>query len=168
MYGRTEAHHTSNMLPASRSAAWVGGIALLGLLALSTPLIHARVYEKCELAKDLKNKYGFPLGQIPTLVCIAFQEFNMSAVNRDRNKDKSIDYGIFQINNRYWCDRGPKKGCHVTCQTLLTDMDEVAKCVKAVYAETKKLRGDGFKAWSSYLNHLCDYPYPYTAKCDLN
>ncbi|KAE8748340.1 Lysozyme, partial [Frankliniella occidentalis] len=115
--------HDLTMVP-----AWLGGLGLLALLALRAPGVEAHVYEACELAKQLKSPYGFPLSQIPTFVCIAYYEsrFNTSAVSKP-NRDKSIDYGIFQINSRWWCDRGPKLGCGVTCQTLLTDMDQVAK-----------------------------------------
>lgn len=147
--------------------AWLGGLGWLALLALRAPGVEAHVYEACELAKQLKSPYGFPLSQIPTFVCIAYYEsrFNTSAVSKP-NRDKSIDYGIFQINSRWWCDRGPKLGCGVTCQTLLTDMDQVAKCIKAIYAETKRLKGDGFKAWTTYK--FCKNPNSFTDKCQLS
>lgn len=89
--------------------------------------------------------------------------YNTLAVSKP-NTDKSIDYGIFQINNRWWCDRG-SKGCGVTCQTLMRDMGQVAKCVKAIYAETKRLKGDGYKAWTTYK--YCKNAASFTKDCKL-
>lgn len=44
------------------------------LCAVSAPGTQAKVYQKCELARELKNKHGFPAAQIPTWVCIAYHE----------------------------------------------------------------------------------------------
>ncbi|XP_034255541.1 lysozyme C-like [Thrips palmi] len=137
--------------------------ALLVLLA-AVPA-HGRIYGECELARELKQN-GFPVSQIPTFVCIAYHEsrYDTAAVSKP-NRDKSIDYGIFQINSRWWCDRGPKLGCGVACQTLLTDMDRVYKCVHAIYDETKRLKKDGFKAWTTYK--YCKDPSAFAASCKL-
>ncbi|KAK3921178.1 Putative lysozyme C-2 [Frankliniella fusca] len=152
-------------MPGNRYQVWLA--LLLAVAAFGARATQARVYEACELARELRSTYGFPLGQIPTFVCIAYHEsrYDTSAVSKP-NKDKSIDYGIFQINSRWWCDRGPKLGCGVTCQTLLVDMNQVAKCVKAIYAETKRLKGDGFKAWTTYK--FCKNPDSFTAHCHLS
>lgn len=126
----------------------------------------ARVYGRCELAKELKNTYGFPMSQIATFVCIAHREsgYDTTAVSKP-NRDGSVDYGLFQINSRWWCDRGPKLGCGVTCATLTRDMARVTKCVKAIYAETKRLKGDGFKAWTTYK--FCKSPASYIQGCGI-
>lgn len=92
------------------------------------------------------------------------RRYETTAVSKP-NRDKSVDYGIFQINSRWWCDRGPKLGCGVKCETLLSDMDRVYKCVHAIYDETKRLKGDGFKAWTTYK--YCQDPSSYAASCDL-
>lgn len=34
------------------------------------------------------------------------------------NRNKSVDYGLFQINDKYWCSNTGTAGkdCHVTCR----------------------------------------------------
>jgi hypothetical protein len=54
-------------------------------------------------------------------MCIAKWEsnYNTGATNYNPG-DKSTDYGIFQINSRYWCDDGKtpgaKNACGVSCK----------------------------------------------------
>lgn len=41
---------------------------------------------------------------------------NTRALNK-ANADGSIDHGLFQINDRYWCEHGKKgKECNVNCK----------------------------------------------------
>lgn len=52
-------------------------------------------------------------------ICLAFYEssFNTNAVG-PKNYDGSRDYGIFQINSRWWCTNGAGKsanGCRISC-----------------------------------------------------
>ena len=69
--------------------------------------------------------------------------------------DDSIDYGIFQINSRYWCKaqgRPSNNVCGVRCEDLLTDSDIVksAKCVKIVQ------KYHGISAWVVWNQHCSD------------
>ncbi|XP_037505804.2 lysozyme 2 [Rhipicephalus sanguineus] len=72
--------------------------ALLAAL-VALPCSWAKVFEKCELARELLYVHGFPEDQIPQWVCIAEHEslFNSSAVGR-MNWDGSADHGLFQGN----------------------------------------------------------------------
>lgn len=49
-------------------------------------------------------------------VCLAQHEsnFNTGATNYNPG-DQSTDYGIFQINSRYWCDDGKTPGAVNAC-----------------------------------------------------
>ena len=60
-----------------------------------------KIYERCELAKELRYKYNFPLEQIPTWICIVQREsnFDTSAVGR-LNADGSLDNGLFQASTK--------------------------------------------------------------------
>ncbi|KAL3212718.1 hypothetical protein MRX96_007774 [Rhipicephalus microplus] len=65
---------------------------------------------------------------------------NSKAVNRNRNR--SIDYGIFQINNGYWCSPGRHNECKVSCSALKSDnIGPSIKCAKQIY------KRHGFNAW---------------------
>ncbi|KAL0278123.1 UNVERIFIED_CONTAM: hypothetical protein PYX00_000032 [Menopon gallinae] len=122
------------------------------LLFLFVASAWGKTYERCELARELKNVHGVTsMRELATWVCIAYHEsrYKTDAVNR-QNPDGSADYGIFQINNRYWCSP-PGTGCKITCQSLLTDsIKEDFKCSKKVFAEHQKISGDGFTAWTTY------------------
>ncbi|XP_067646312.1 mucin-4 isoform X1 [Eurosta solidaginis] len=118
-----------------------------------------KIYEECELARELYYKHGMPLMDIPTWVCIAEHEshFDTSAVGR-RNADGSVDHGIFQISDLYWCAHGQwaaRKACGLTCDKLLdANISDDLKCAKIIYAEHTRLAGDGFTAWRVY-NRSC-------------
>ncbi|ROT81705.1 lysozyme [Penaeus vannamei] len=118
--------------------AMVLPLALLGALLAASD---AKVFGKCEFAEllkrdyylsndDIKNSLFKPLSEairpVPGVGCFAeciaeFESsFNTAAINRNRNR--STDYGIFQINNKYWCgsDYG-KNVCKIPCSDLMSD-----------------------------------------------
>ncbi|GJQ79420.1 putative C-Type lysozyme [Trypoxylus dichotomus] len=116
------------------------------LLLLIPALVHCKIFNNCELAKQL-IKYGMPRDEIATWVCIAYKEssFNSALIN-----PKYGTYGLFQISKKYWCSP-PGKGCNVRCKNLIDDKiaDDI-RCVKKVFAQTKSESGSGFKAWDTY------------------
>ena len=68
--------------------------------------------------------------QASTMVCIAELEssFRVKAINK--NKNGSIDYGLFQINDRWWL-----KPCMTTVDNLLT--------IKSIFSNTAALSSCG-------------------------
>ena len=56
----------------------------------------------------------------PPGVCLAKWESNYNTEAINHNTDGSTDYGIFQINSRYWCDDGRTPGskniCGIRCR----------------------------------------------------
>ncbi|XP_021915816.1 lysozyme S-like, partial [Zootermopsis nevadensis] len=114
---------------------------------------YCKVYERCELARELKEIHNISEEQIPTWVCIAQHEsdFNTSAVGHV-NGDGSGDHGLFQISDLYWCSP-PGRGwvCGVSCADLEDDdiKDDVA-CARTIYRQHQRLNGDGFTAWAVY------------------
>ncbi|KAJ0051069.1 hypothetical protein NL108_012303, partial [Boleophthalmus pectinirostris] len=51
-------------------------------------------------------------------VCLTQHESNYNTRATNRNTDGSTDYGIFQINSRWWCRDGgvsSSNGCGIQC-----------------------------------------------------
>uniref|UniRef100_A0A8C3X696 lysozyme n=1 Tax=Catagonus wagneri TaxID=51154 RepID=A0A8C3X696_9CETA len=96
-------------------------LLILGLFLLSVS-VQAKIYERCEFARILKRlgMAGYRGISLANWVCLAKWEsgFNTRATNYNRG-DQSTDYGIFQINSRYWCQDGktPRAvdACHIPC-----------------------------------------------------
>ncbi|XP_062552424.1 uncharacterized protein LOC134217636 [Armigeres subalbatus] len=113
-----------------------------------------KVYDRCELAAELRDKYQMQSEQIPTWVCIAYHEsrFNTSAEGR-LNADGSGDHGLFQISDIYWCSTGrsPGKACGVTCEDMRNnDISDDIRCINTIFKEHQRISGNGFNAWSVY------------------
>lgn len=109
----------------------------------------AKIYDRCQLAKDLQYKYEFPNEQISTWICIVQHEslFNTSAMNHG-----SGDHGLFQISQLYWCSSEHKgHACNANCASFRDDdISDDVKCVKKIYKEHSKISGNGFSAWTVY------------------
>lgn len=60
--------------------------------------------------------------------------------------DGSLDHGIFQINDRYWCTDADDdiKACGITCKALEDDdlTDDIA-CARRIYRQHKRQGGNG-------------------------
>lgn len=78
-------------------------LTIIFLVIFISLQVNAKVYKKCEFARAMKNA-GFPRSDLPDWVCLVKHEshFDTQAMNKD-NSDRSWDWGIFQINDRYWC-----------------------------------------------------------------
>ncbi|XP_049545688.1 uncharacterized protein LOC125957203 [Anopheles darlingi] len=126
-------------------------------LALAPPpSATGKVYERCELALELRDRHRMPMEQIATWVCIAYHEsrFNTSAEGR-LNADGSGDHGLFQISDIYWCStdtgRPAAKACRVTCDAMRdNDIEDDIRCIRMIYDEHQRISGDGFTAWTVY------------------
>lgn len=113
-----------------------------------------KIYERCELARELLYVHDLPFEQIATWVCIAKYEsnFNTSAVGH-ANADGSLDHGIFQISDIYWCSP-PGKGwvCGLSCAKLEnSDITDDVACMLKIYDEHQ--RYDKKK----HLRNILDY-----------
>uniref|UniRef100_A0A240PMQ9 Lysozyme n=1 Tax=Anopheles atroparvus TaxID=41427 RepID=A0A240PMQ9_ANOAO len=123
---------------------------------------YGKIFTKCELARVLFNN-GFPKSQIPDWLCIAQNEsgYNTAALNT-KNTNGSMDYGMFQINNKYWCSTTstPGKDCNITCAKLLDDniLDDLT-CIRTIFNRHK------FSAWVAWRNKCNGKPLPSIAEC---
>ncbi|XP_075810689.1 lysozyme C-1-like [Microtus pennsylvanicus] len=127
----------------------------LGLLLLSVT-VDAKVYTRCALAKLLKQNGmdGYKGVSLADWVCLAQHESNYNTKATNYNSGgQSTDYGIFQINSRYWCNDGktPKavNACGISCSALLQDdITQAIKCAKRVVSDPQ-----GVKAWVAWRTH---------------
>lgn len=138
---------------------------------VTTAVSTGKVYERCELAKELRNVHNIPLNQIHTWVCIAEHEsrFDTSAIGR-LNADGSLDHGLFQISDIYWCSNsGIGKSCNAACSDFRNAhiADDVA-CVKKIHQEHEQLFGNGFHAWTVYEPHCRHKTSQYISDCFPN
>lgn len=132
-------------------------VVVLAALA-AVPGARSKVYERCELARELRYVHRTPMDQVPVWVCIARHEseFNTTAVG---HVGDGGDHGLFQISDLYWCShRGKGKACSASCAQFLDDSiaDDV-DCVRRIHREHQGLTGNGFNAWAVYAQH-CKRP----------
>ncbi|XP_021061360.1 lysozyme C [Mus pahari] len=127
----------------------------LGLLLLSVTA-QAKVYERCEFARTLKRNgmAGYRGVSLANWVCLAQHESNYNTQATNYNPgSRSTDYGIFQINSRYWCNDGktPRavNGCRIPCSALLKDdITTAIQCAKRVVRDPQ-----GIRAWVAWRKH---------------
>ena len=80
---------------------------------------NAKKYTECELAVELVQ-HGFPRASINDWVCLVKSESGMDTkLTNIYNKDGSKDWGLFQINDRYWCKGSArsKNVCGFNCKS---------------------------------------------------
>ncbi|CAG4985643.1 unnamed protein product [Parnassius apollo] len=122
----------------------------------------AKQLSRCELVRELRRN-GFPENKMRDWVCLVEKESSRRTdiVSRP-NGDGSRDYGLFQINDRYWCSNTgqPGKDCNVTCKQLLSDnISKSAACAKKIYQR------HGFDAWYGWKNNCRSKPLPDISSC---
>ncbi|KAM6474752.1 lysozyme C, milk isozyme-like [Liasis olivaceus] len=115
----------------------------------------AKVFTKCELASVLKRHgldayHGYGLGN---WVGMAYHKsgYNTKAVGWP-NWDGSRDYGIFQINSRWWCNNKQGRtanGCKKICGAFTDDdITEDNDCAKRIVQDPNKMG-----AWVAWRNN---------------
>nr|ABC73705.1 lysozyme [Antheraea pernyi] len=136
-------------------------IVLFAVLALSLHNCEGKWFTKCGLVHELRRQ-GFDESLMRDWVCLVENESSRYTNKIGKvNKNGSRDYGLFQINDKYWCSKTstPGKDCNVTCNQLLTDdITVAATCAKKIYKRHK------FNAWYGWLNH-CQHSLPDISDC---
>ncbi|XP_034403459.1 lysozyme C [Cyclopterus lumpus] len=115
----------------------------------------AKIFQRCEWARVLKanGMDGYRGHSLANWVCLSKWESNYNTMAINHNTDRSIDYGIFQINSRYWCDDGrlpqTANACNIRCSELLSnDVSVAINCAKHVVRDP-----NGIRAWVAWRNH---------------
>ncbi|KAM3599627.1 uncharacterized protein V6R79_008796 [Siganus canaliculatus] len=139
------------------------------VLLLLVAVASAKVYDRCEWARVLKSygMDGYRGISLADWVCLSKWEshYNTNAINH--NTDGSTDYGIFQINSRWWCTDGKghsSNACNIQCSELLTNNVGVAiNCAKRVVRDP-----NGIRAWVAWRDHCQGHDLrEYLAGCGL-
>ncbi|MXQ97725.1 hypothetical protein E5288_WYG011612 [Bos mutus] len=114
-------------------------LIILGFLFLSVA-VQGKVFERCELARTLKKLGldGYKGVSLANWLCLTKWEssYNTKATNYNPSSE-STDYGIFQINSKWWCNDGKTPnavdGCHVSCSELMeNDIAKAVACAKHI------------------------------------
>ncbi|XP_073812669.1 lysozyme 1B-like [Musca autumnalis] len=126
-------------------------VTFLFLLSVIIQEAQTRRLQPCEFAGQLYI-LDIPKEELPLWLCIVQYEsrFNTHVIG-SRNTDGSLDYGIFQISDKYWC-RPPKEPlfhyfneCNVDCMDLMQDdITAAVQCAKLIRKQ------QGWSAWSVY------------------
>ncbi|XP_015597739.1 lysozyme isoform X2 [Cephus cinctus] len=96
-------------------------------------------------------------------VCLVENESarNTSAIGGP-NSNGSYDYGLFQINGKYWCAEGVNGGdCNMKCEDLIDDdiTDDSKCCLEMIYPR------HGFNAWHGWERKCKYHPLPDVTHC---
>lgn len=132
-----------------------------------TSLSNAKILDRCELAKLLKNA-DITGDNLYKWVCIG-QQVGLDTSRNHSNPNGVGSYGIFQISDEYWCSKsGSGKMCGISCKKLTDDdiRDDI-RCALAIYNEHKQLNGDGFSAWIPWMPDCKNADINYLRECNL-
>ncbi|XP_054741315.1 lysozyme 1-like [Anastrepha obliqua] len=123
-------------------------ISFVAALVLAAP-VSGIVMNRCSLARAMYC-LDVPKDQLARWTCIAEHEssFRTNVTSRT-NTNGSNDYGIFQINSKYWCqppdERFSYNECKLSCTALLTDdISNSVTCARQI------LRQQGWTAWATW------------------
>nr|CAD7257615.1 unnamed protein product [Timema shepardi] len=126
--------------------------AAVFLVVLMTSLtVDGKRFSRCELVSKF-TQHQIPQSQLRDWLCLSEKESGMNSGKvGGPNKNGSFDYGIFQINGKYWCKKGKKGGdCNINCDDLVdSNIDDDIECAKKIY------KRHGFSAWVAWRNK-CD------------
>lgn len=91
-------------------------IFLIVILSISHCAL-GKIFTKCELAKKLSAT--FARDKLADWNCLVKHESSYNSRTRGpKNSNGSYDYGIFQINDKYWCKVGKPGGdCNIDCNS---------------------------------------------------
>ncbi|XP_039941489.1 lysozyme C [Hirundo rustica] len=127
---------------------------LLVFLGLALPGTQGKRISRCEMVKILRRNgfEGFEGTTVADWMCLVKHEsdYNTKAYN---NNGPSRDYGIFQINSKYWCNDGrtpgSKNACRISCSKLQDDnIDDDIRCAKMIAREAH-----GLSPWYGWKNN---------------
>ncbi|KAH8303672.1 hypothetical protein KR018_010854 [Drosophila ironensis] len=131
------------------------------VLALALPAVLGRIMDRCTLAREMYI-LGVPKDQLARWTCLAQHESDYNTAMVGNNADGSNNYGIFQINDRTWCQ--PTNGkfseniCKLSCNELMTDNVQ-----KSVWCAQTILKAQSWPYWPSW--HFCNGILPPIDDC---
>ncbi|CAO1321986.1 unnamed protein product [Diamesa tonsa] len=129
-----------------------------------TLLSDAKIFKRCELAKELSQNTLIERSFISHWVCLIESESGAETSKVQEYPNLSTSYGIFQINSKEWCRKGRKGGeCGMKCEDFLNeDIKDDIKCAKVIYNR------NGFKGWKEWSSRCKNRPLPDVSKCSYS
>uniref|UniRef100_A0A1B0CTG4 lysozyme n=1 Tax=Lutzomyia longipalpis TaxID=7200 RepID=A0A1B0CTG4_LUTLO len=115
-----------------------------------------RVYDRCELALELKYRHEIVSeAEVATWVCIAQHQSAFDTAAVGRQADGRGYHGLLQISDEFWCSvAGQGKACAMSCSRLTDDdITDDLHCSRIIHEEHQRISGDGFNAWTVYRDH---------------
>ncbi|XP_055621736.1 lysozyme c-1-like isoform X2 [Toxorhynchites rutilus septentrionalis] len=130
-------------------------------LTVFSVLNEAKVFSKCDLAKEL-GKNGISRTFYGHWICLANAESGMNTTKINKLPNLTSSYGIFQINSKEWCREGRKGGkCNMKCEDFLDDdLKNDIDCVKKIQMQY------GFNGWSVWQKKCKGKELPDISKCN--
>ncbi|XP_068135075.1 lysozyme C-like [Hyperolius riggenbachi] len=108
-------------------------------------------FERCEFYKYIKSGLDGYMGySAANWVCLATHESGLNTMAINNNNGQSSDYGIFQINSKYWCNdyktAKAVNGCGILCESLRDDnIANDIECAKKIAKQS-----GGLSAWVAW------------------
>ena len=133
--------------------------ALASTLALASaemPQKLDKVFKQCDLASQLLSYGGnFNKNNINDWICLTYYESSWNTASKGGpNYDGSYDWGLFQINDYYWCydtyssNAAKYNDCNINCSKLIdSDISNDSTCASKIYSR------HGFDAWYGWKNN---------------
>lgn len=109
------------------------------------PLLAGRHLHESEVASLLRS-VGFSASVVPKMVCVAKYESSFYEQATNKNRNGTIDRGLFQINSIHV---GRTAGCPSSSAALFTAATN-ARCAHAIY------QSEGANAWYGYQKHRAE------------
>merc|ERR1712117_1017782 len=132
---------------------------IVGLVTVASAIVPevGKTFQKCDLASQLlaSGYSSFTKSNIGDWICLTYYESSWKTSSKGGpNYDGSYDYGLFQINDYYWCyATSPSSAtkyndCNIDCSKLIdSSISDDCKCA------TKIWQRHGYSAWYGWLNH---------------
>ncbi|XP_058053685.1 lysozyme c-1-like [Anopheles bellator] len=135
-------------------------LLIAGIVLLARGPINAKVYSKCELAKQLTLN-GVSRTYQGHWICLAIAESGLNSTKVTQLPNLTANYGIFQINSKEWCRDGRKGGkCNVKCEDLATDsVTGAIQCSKTIQQQK------GFNEWQLWQKKCKGKELPDISNC---
>nr|DBA25597.1 TPA: hypothetical protein GDO54_009972 [Pyxicephalus adspersus] len=94
-------------------------ILLLGLCLHLIYVSEGKIFRRCEIVKIANEQLdGYAGASAADWTCLMEHESDYNSALIQDNQAQSRDYGIFQINSKYWCDDGridTANRCNIKC-----------------------------------------------------
>ncbi|KAM7345907.1 lysozyme-like isoform 1-T7 [Cochliomyia hominivorax] len=135
--------------------------------------VEGKKYMRCELSRELVEKYQISKTFLSNWVCLIEHESDRDTKKKTTLSNGEYKYGIFQISSRECnggnkhqsCDTTKYPCCHMKCEDFLNDdISDDVLCAKKIF-ELKGFRN--WNGWNTYCRNTQNLPNLSIA-CNIN